>query len=102
MLMPRLVLVLLITVGLFVCFAVPTEDLPETPYDESESLPYEVTPLSPIVEPREAVRIHVKACPDAADTIWDFKSDNSQAGHANTPVHRAEVSPVIQSHAFRC
>jgi len=26
-------------------FAVPTEDVPETAYDESESLPYEMTPL---------------------------------------------------------
>lgn len=100
--MPRSVLVLLITVGFCVCFAVPTEDLPETPYDESESLPYEVTPLSPIIEPQEAVRMHVKACPDAADTIWDFKSDDGQAEHPNAPVHRAQVSPVIQSHAFRC
>jgi hypothetical protein len=34
--------------GIFL--ALPTEDLPETPYDESEALPYECAPLCSTVE----------------------------------------------------
>jgi len=40
----RSVLVLLLALVLSVSFAVPAEDDPETPYDESESLPYESSP----------------------------------------------------------
>ena len=34
--------VIFVAVVLSVSFAVPAEDVPRTPYDESESLPYEV------------------------------------------------------------
>jgi len=40
----RSALVVLATFALSLSFAVPAEDLPETAYDESESLPYEMTP----------------------------------------------------------
>lgn len=42
-------LVLLVAFVLGLSFAVPAEDVPETPYDESEALPYEITPLFSIV-----------------------------------------------------
>jgi len=38
------VLVVLAALALSLSFAVPAEDVPETPYDESEALPYESTP----------------------------------------------------------
>jgi len=39
------ILVVLAALVLSWSFAVPVEDDPETPYDESEALPYESTPL---------------------------------------------------------
>jgi hypothetical protein len=50
----RSVLVLLVALVLSVSFAVPAEDVPETAYDESESLPFESTPEVSIAMP-EAV-----------------------------------------------
>lgn len=59
----RSMLVLFVALVLSVSFAVPAEDVPETAYDESESLPWESTPVvslatpeisakAPMVEPR--------------------------------------------------
>jgi hypothetical protein len=47
-------LVLFVAVVLGLSFAVPAEDVPETSYDESESLPLESTPVVSVAEP-EAV-----------------------------------------------
>lgn len=52
-----LVLFVLLTFG--AALAVPAEDIPETPYDESESLPYEATPLFSIALPQVAARTQV-------------------------------------------
>jgi hypothetical protein len=41
----RCVLVVLVAMVLALSFAVPVEDDPETTYDETETLPYESTPL---------------------------------------------------------
>ena len=51
----RSVLVLLIALVMGVFFAIPAEDLPETAYDESESLPYEGTPVVSIAGPEIVV-----------------------------------------------
>ena len=45
----RCILVVLAVFALSLSFAVPEEDVPETPYDESEALPYESTPLFSIM-----------------------------------------------------
>jgi hypothetical protein len=50
------ILVLFVLLGFGVCLAVPAEDVPETGYDESETLPYESTPLFSIVVPLGAAR----------------------------------------------
>jgi hypothetical protein len=49
-----LVFLMLLSLGLGLSF--PAEDIPETPYDESESVPYEVTPLFLIAKPSVAAR----------------------------------------------
>jgi len=41
---PCSILVLCVLLGFCVSLAVPAEDVPETAYDESETLPYEATP----------------------------------------------------------
>lgn len=48
----RSVLVLLVALILSVSFAVPAEDVPETAYDDSESLPCESTPVVSIAAPK--------------------------------------------------
>jgi hypothetical protein len=45
----RCILVVLAALALSLSFAVPVEDDPETPYDESEALPYESTPVFSIM-----------------------------------------------------
>jgi len=50
----RSVLILLVALLLGVSFAVPMEDDPQTPYDESESLPYEGGAAVSIAEPEAA------------------------------------------------
>lgn len=46
---PRFALILFELLGFGVFLAVPAEDVPETAYDESQSLPYESTPLFSIM-----------------------------------------------------
>jgi len=53
---PRSVLVLLLLLVFNVSVVVPAEDVPETPYDESEALPYEGTPVFSIAWPRKHPR----------------------------------------------
>ena len=49
----RSVLVLLVALALSVSFAVPIENDPGTPYDESESLPYEGSPAVSVAPPED-------------------------------------------------
>jgi len=63
------VLVVLLVMSL--SLTVPAEDLPETAYDESEALPYEITPLISDVMPQaagsatQAERVAPRRQPDA-------------------------------------
>ena len=50
----RFVFVLSLAIGLGLFLAVPAEDEPETAFDESETLPYESTPLFSIEVPQAA------------------------------------------------
>lgn len=52
----------LVTVVLSVSIAVPAEDVPETAYDESESMPYEGSPEVSVAEP-EAAKLALAARP---------------------------------------
>jgi len=57
---PLYILVLFVLLVFGVSLAVPTEDVQETSSDESESLPYEGTPLSSIDLVRESLQaLHV-------------------------------------------
>lgn len=53
---PRSIFVALLLLGFGVSLAVPTEDVPETAYDESEALPYECTSQYSTIIPSAAVR----------------------------------------------
>ena len=97
------VLLLFIALVVSLSFAVPVEDVPETPYDESESLPYESAPVVCIAapeaimqapaEPLRAPRFRFDRLEEPGarqivrDTGWDdFISD----------------SLIIRDHFFRC
>ena len=53
---PRIILILFVLIGLFVSPVFPAEDIPETAYDESETLPYETTPLYSLIVPQGLAR----------------------------------------------
>jgi hypothetical protein len=53
---PCSLLILCVLLGFGVALAAPAEDVPETAYDESEALPYEVSPLFSIERPLAATR----------------------------------------------
>jgi len=55
----RLVFVLFVAVVLGLSSVVPTEDVPETAYDESESLPYAGTPIFSFAVPGAVVPVLV-------------------------------------------
>jgi hypothetical protein len=55
---PRSVLVLFVVLVLGVSFAVPAEDIPDTAYDKSESLPCESTPVVSIALPKIVAAAH--------------------------------------------
>jgi len=57
----RFILVLFVLLGFGVSLIVPAEDVPETPYDESETLPFEGTPLFSMAVPKASVRISTAA-----------------------------------------
>jgi hypothetical protein len=53
---PCFILILFVLLGFGLSLAVPAEDVPETAYDESETLPYESTPPVSIVVSLGAAR----------------------------------------------
>jgi hypothetical protein len=95
------VLVLLATFALSVSFAVPAEDLPETAYDESESLPYEMTPqLSGDLVEESAPTLQVVLIAPS-----DFSTPRQalvRAGCRNLAAHPISDSLVILDHTLRC
>jgi len=96
-----LVLFLLLAFGVFL--AVPAEDVPETPYDESEALPYEGTPVFSIVAP-QALGWIAKAESNCGSPLR-FNSSTRRCElrrENNARSHRVPVSLTILDHAFRC
>ena len=88
----RSALVLLATFALSVSFAVSAEDLPETSYDESESLPYEMTPpLSGDLVQESAPTLQVVP-----------KHALGRAGYRGLAAHHIPDSLIILDHSLRC
>ncbi len=81
--------------------AVQAEDVPETPYDETEELPYESTP-----------RVSVEMLLESARTLQEsdsFVESSPRIGPDETQVEPAEQtapsnsnSLTILNHCFRC
>jgi hypothetical protein len=54
---PCFILIIFVLLAFGGSLAVPAEDVPETAYDESETLPYNGTPLFSIAAPQTSSRI---------------------------------------------
>ena len=100
--MRRLRSVFVILLLLFDVFGVlPAVDVPETPYDESEALPYEGTPLFSIVAPQASGRI----AESGSCASLSFNSSTECAKlrrEKNALPGCVPVSFTILDHSFRC
>lgn len=102
MIQPRSVIVLLVALVLSVSFAVPAEDAPETPYDESESLPYEMSPpLSGDLVQETAATLQV--VPIVPSSLFSTpKHALGLAGYKGLAAHHILDSLIILDHSLRC
>jgi hypothetical protein len=94
----RSILVLLVAFLFGLSFAVPAEDVPDTPYDESEVLPYESAPL---------IVIDI-ASPTALNSHYGFhaffvnkgrETHTTSNGRFGCPISE---SLIILEHLLRC
>jgi hypothetical protein len=98
----RTAFVLLAAFFLTLSFAVPAEDLPETTYDESEPLPYEMTP------PLSGDLVQVPAPILQVVTILPgdlFSAARYALGRADCrelAAHPISDSLIILDHSLRC
>lgn len=95
--------ILFVLLGFGVSLAVPAEDVPETPYDESETLPFEGAPLFSIVVPQASAQrakgelscsflLRLNAL-----TKWHQRRRENKADS-----HCVPNSLTILNHSFRC
>jgi len=98
----RSVLVLSLVLVLGLSFAVPAEDIPETAYDESETLPYESAPLFSLVQ--ESVRAPESVLTRAFPLAFrpTARGDKTLAEQSGRKPHAIRVSVTILNHSFRC
>jgi len=97
------ILVLSVLLGFGVSLAVPAEDVPETAYDESESLPFESTPVVSMAAPKtfeEAPAVRAGASQLLCTSLRTLEVRRSDRW-AELP---CTVSPslIILDHSFRC
>ncbi len=90
---PRSALVLLLLLVFGVSLAVP-EDVPETAYDESETLPCEGSPVFSIVRPQASARIAKAELSGSLPSIFSTKPGKR--------FHCVAVSLTILRHSLRC
>jgi len=100
---PRSVLVLLL-LGMFaVSLVVVSQDVPDTPYDESEPLPYETTPLFSTAAPQSWGR-NTQAelsCDSPLRFNFSTKRCSRRSGRHPQPLFVPD-SLIIRDRAFRC
>jgi hypothetical protein len=100
---PHFALVLFLLLAFGVSFSVPAEDVPETPYDESEALPYEGTPLFSPAAPQATGWI-AKAERNCGSPLR-FNSSTRRCQHrceSSSQSYCVPDSLTILDHAFRC
>jgi len=99
----RCILVMLAAFALSLSFVVPANDPPETPYDESEALPYESTPLFSIVL-QESARIPQSVLTSALPLHFSPPSrrDEIPAEQQDRTPHPISESLNVLDHSLRC
>lgn len=98
-----LVLLLLLLLGLGVSLAVPVEDVPETPYDESETLPYENTPVFSITVTQASGRIAKAELNCGSLLHFDSLMKRCNGRRENDRrLHRLSDSLTIRNRSLRC
>ena len=100
---PCFVLIVFVLLGFGVSVVVPAEDVPETAYDESESLPCEGTPVVSITAPNAVTE---------APAVRAVTSHLSRTSLKRLAVRRSDRwaelpatvshSVIIFDHSFRC
>jgi len=99
----RSMLVLLVALVLSVSFAVSAEDLPETAYDESESLPCESTAVVSIAAPETVGEAPaVRAGPSQLLRIPLRRLEVRRSGRRARLSCTVSHSLIILDHSFRC
>jgi hypothetical protein len=100
----RSVLVLLLLLlGLGVSLAVPAEDVPETAYDESETLPYLSAAVFSITVTHASDRTAKANL--VCEFLLHFNSPMKRCHGCranNGRLHRLSGSPTILNHSLRC
>ncbi len=91
---PCSILVLCLLLGLGVSLTVPVEDVPETAYDESESVPYEVPPLFSTAAPLLAGRT-TQALPNYLHNKLGVPSPFSSVRVRDTGAHRSADAQAL-------
>jgi hypothetical protein len=82
-------------------FAVPAEDLPETAYDESETLPYEMTAtLSAVVQESALTLQALPVFP--SDLFSASRHASCRAGCRERAAHPIADSLVVLDRLLRC
>jgi hypothetical protein len=98
---PCFALVLFLLVGFCAFLAVPAEDVPETPYDESEAMPYEDTAQFSIIEETAAVTATITPSVTCRPALFFGSSDRQTGRDSNTP-SRHSPSLALLHHSLRC
>jgi hypothetical protein len=99
---PCFLLILFVLLGFGASLAVPTEDLPETAYDESESLPYETTPPLCGDLVRESA-LTLQVVPVVPSSLFSTpKHALDRAGYRGLAAHHIPDSLIIVDHSLRC
>ena len=93
---PCSILVFCLLLSFSVSLVVPAEDVPETAYDESESLPYEGTPLFSIVVPLAAART-TQAVPNSLRHKLGAPSPFPSAHVRGTHAHRSADARALSA-----
>ena len=98
---PCSILLLCLLLGFGVSVVVPAEDVQETAYDESESLPYQSTLFSAdlVQESAQAIQVVPIAPRDLFSTP---RQALVRAGYRGLAAHHIPDSLIILDHSLRC
>ena len=96
-----IVFFVILTLGM--SLAVPAEDLPETAFDESETLPYESTPSFAQVHDRNCRQVHFRLTRVSRPSVCSApRHPKRRTEHNPLPVPATEDFLIILDHSFRC